>query len=351
VLDIDPGPEVWNHPVYAYRVEYEPAGGRKVQGTISIWLADDGVEQDFLGIKVKREDYTFEGDMEEGDLVAGTCKWTGKSVKWHPDFAWYPYKQVAENPQVIAEDVYKLLGRRGPTGPDGPPVPPVGPPPNPDNPVPLPPGGQQVLALTPLQLLALVMDKTSTIKLTSWVDEFNAGKGDEYLVGQEFKVRGTADKAGYVYIFDIAPPEAARPGEQAPPCPVRLLFPLNNEDNRMEADKQFEFPRAKDKFKFVASEPIGTHTIKVIVTTRPLSLPGTQQQQGGKQGKQRGGQACALHLPPTQRQQFQQFMQHKPDEVQALIGAKPKDFLNDFGQCETPMYVTKPKKGKPDRPD
>jgi hypothetical protein len=344
--------------VYAYRVEYEPISGKRVAGVISLWFADDAVEPDYLGTQVRRCDYTFECDMDGGDVIAGTGKWTGRSEKDHPDFAWYPYVAVAESPEVVYAEVKKILGDdSGPPSPPDPPRPPV----NPDNPTPRPDDPQvirpgepvRVLAITPLQLLALVTNKTSSFEHASWVDEFNTGKGDPYPVGQSFHVRGSSEKNGYIYIFDIAPEEdksgrdKPAPGKQesVPELRVRLLFPLKGQDNRVNAKQQFEFPGPKDKYKFVAAEPIGTHTIKTIVTERPLSITGVDRQDTQKQG----GQSQGIRLPATQRQQLQGLLKMKPDEVQQLIKIKPKNLVGGFAQCETPLYVTaKPKKGKPD---
>ena len=40
----------------------------------------------------------------------GTGRWLGPSVEDHPDFAWYPFVAVAENPEVEYTAVQRLLG-------------------------------------------------------------------------------------------------------------------------------------------------------------------------------------------------------------------------------------------------
>ncbi len=44
VMDLESGPEVWNYPVYAYRVDYAPLwSGGAILGQLSLWAADDAV--------------------------------------------------------------------------------------------------------------------------------------------------------------------------------------------------------------------------------------------------------------------------------------------------------------------
>lgn len=112
IADIEAGEEVWNYPIYAYRVDYAPTGNRsdRYRGTISIWMADDSVPMDFVGIKRLFKKYVFEVSMRNGSVVMGTGKWLGTSRKNHPDFAWFPYVARAENPEVNYRKVTRVLG-------------------------------------------------------------------------------------------------------------------------------------------------------------------------------------------------------------------------------------------------
>ena len=59
-MDIDPGPAVWNHPVYRYRVTHRPFGsnGQRL-GRMELWLADDKVQPDYVGTRLLKNTYQF----------------------------------------------------------------------------------------------------------------------------------------------------------------------------------------------------------------------------------------------------------------------------------------------------
>jgi hypothetical protein len=111
IIDVDPTPAVWNYPVYAYRVEYQRQGETdQYRGQMSLWLADDGVRINHVGTKVMHRTYQFTFRMRRGNVVAGSAQWVGRSVKDHPDFAWYPYVQRSENPELDYGQLRKMLG-------------------------------------------------------------------------------------------------------------------------------------------------------------------------------------------------------------------------------------------------
>lgn len=274
ILDVEAGPEVWNFPVYAYRVEYRPDGrGGEHRATMTLWLADNDVAPDFVGLKVRRHTYSFRFRMVNGSVVAGSGRWDGSSKDDHPDFAWYPFVAVPENPELDYVTVRKLLS--DPAGPSAPPM-------NftPDH---LPigggtPEGERPIALSPTELAGLVANRTSAFHLDVTVNRFDGGR---YTIGENIVVRGTSQRDGYLYLFRVDPA-----GE------LRLLFPAEGTTHRVVAKKQFEVGRDP---KFVVVGPPGTHRIKAVVTERPLLLTGLRP------GPAKPGQGLAFRLPPTQQ--------------------------------------------------
>jgi hypothetical protein len=379
VLDIDPGIQVWNYPVYSYRVTYTPNGrGAQHDCVMQIFMADDAVPTDFIGTQTRSETYKFKCDMNGSTVIAGTGVWD--NANHHPDFAWYPYLAVAENPDIDYQLVKKIVGeqRVSPHHPPQP-VPPVPDPvPNPNpNPGPPPPPDRRVIAITPYDLAALIADKTSSFDFDITVDKFDGGR---YADGEPIVVKGKSARSGYIYLFELAPeatpdkpkpdpkqdkpkpdpkqdkPEQDKPEQFEPedrPLTLKLLFPLPGQDNRVEGGKPFQFPRATDTFSFVVHAPVGTHKIKAIITSRPLLLSGIDL--SSQQQQQTGGQSVGFQFTGTQKQQIQVLVTQaltnktKPDQVQQITGVKPSDVVGAFAQDETPYYV-EPAKPTPDKP-
>jgi hypothetical protein len=116
IVDIDPGKAVWNHPVYRYRVTHRPTTtpGQRL-ATMEIWMADDQVQPDFIGTRVKKKTYQFTYRANGNNLVKGSGRWYGASRKDHPDFAWYPKVMPPKNPHVNPAQIRQLLGFRNPS--------------------------------------------------------------------------------------------------------------------------------------------------------------------------------------------------------------------------------------------
>src|SRR5205823_13038341 len=110
ILDIDPTSQVWNYPVYAYSVNYSPAGGNFYRGLMALYMADDKVDPHYVGTKVKKRTYTFVCRMHNGSIQPGSSRWVGRSVSDHPDFAWYPYVVKPKNPRLSYAVVRSMLG-------------------------------------------------------------------------------------------------------------------------------------------------------------------------------------------------------------------------------------------------
>jgi hypothetical protein len=331
IVDVEAGPEVWNYPVYAYRVSYGPRGSAGEQlAQLTLWMADNGVAPDTVGVKVRRHSYWFTFQLRNQAVVLGSGRWVGPSRQDHPDFAWYPFVAVPENPEVDYPTVQQLLGT-APAPASGGRQPPGGNPPaapyNPDQPG-APgegqPPAQRVLALSPHELAALVANKTSAFDLDATVDRFDGGM---YKVGETFTVRVSSARAGYLYLLHLD-----SQGE------LKLLYPQPGQDNRIPEQKPVVVPGPKDNYVFRAVEPVGTDRVKAIVTTRPLVLTGLVP-------AQQPGQAQVFRLPPTQRRQLQDLMRQyhgqqnlKPEQ---LGGIDPRTVLGAFAQDEVAFYVGK----------
>lgn len=368
IVDTSADAQVWNYPVYSYRVTYSPLPGGApgmVQAVMRLNLADDAVHPEYVGTQTRAFEYKFTCKMNGDKVVAGTGKWNNPN--FHPDFAWYPYLTVPENPEVDLAAVRTIVGapkdkddvkkKDNPT-PVNPDVP-VTPPPAGGTPGFTPPPAERVLAITPQQLAALVVNRTSAFKFDVTVDKFD---GQRYEEGTPFVIQGVTEKSGYLYVFEILPDEPAPPPgpdgkKEAPPVPLRLLFPLPGQDNRVYAGKPITFPRKEDKFTFVASAPYGEHRLKSIVTTRPLMLsgldlsdkpPGQQQQQGPVQVQK----PTPIRVTPQEQVQLQEVIQKhrqdklKPGEAEQKLDAKPDDVLGPFAQDET-LFIVIAKGDKP----
>jgi hypothetical protein len=351
ILDIDRLEEVWNYPVYAYKVEFVPAGGGDTyQCRMDIWMADDGVEPGYVGTKVAKQSYEFTCKMRQGAVVAGSGKWVGASKENHPDFAWYPYVAKAENPEVQYDAVKKLLdGSAVAEAPrpiedlDNPPQPPQ--PPQPAGAPPRPEPGAPQRVLSPLEMLALVTTdrKTSDFDVVVNVNKFSGGR---YEQGEKFTVNCASEKDGFLYLFYVD-----SHGQ------LRLLYPQPGRDNRIKGGPPIELPREKDGFTFhTAGEP-GTHRVKAIVTTKPLGLTGVAPQRQGLPPEQQ----CVRPEPPaqgkpprpvqdfyfcpTQGQQVQKVLEQVQKEPKEPIkpgqvgNHKPKESVGQFGQGEVAFYV------------
>ena len=91
-------------------MEYAIGSDGWLDGTIQLVAADNNVAPDFVGTQYALHSYTFRAKTQNGAIVAGTGQWTGGSVEDHPDFAWYPYVAVAENPEIDAANISKIVG-------------------------------------------------------------------------------------------------------------------------------------------------------------------------------------------------------------------------------------------------
>ena len=399
IIDVESGTQVWNYPVYAYRVVYRPTGqGDRYFAEMTLWMADDAVPPNILGVQISKQTFYFTFSLREGAAQLGTGRWVEPSVNNHPDFAWFPYVVRAENPEVDYERVRQLLGfpaadaspiPLGPgnipsaTGdPSAPPttsipldnrgthptvltVPPNTIPVLPSQPTESPaglggvhvtPGGHvenptaaapQPWLLSPMELLSLILNQTSHFDLDVTVDKFDGG---HYDPGQPLTVRGTSARSGYLYLFYID----SQGG-------LMLLFPREGQRNWIQADARFHVPSAADDQTFHVAGPPGVHRIKAVVTTQPLMFTGlstadharvaaTGLPPGGpspagpaRMGPSAWGPTGRFALPPSQatmvRRQLAAHLQGKKNYSKTLDAVSCRTYLKEFAQDETAFYV------------
>jgi hypothetical protein len=364
VMDIEAGPEVWNYPVYAYEVRYGPdESGSQYVGEMSVWMCDDTVPPDFVGVKVAKETYYFTFQIQGGSVAMGSGRWIGPSVENHPDFAWYPQIAVAQNPEIQYDVIKELVDASG-SGPSGQTPPASYPPGNspeyadpsdPRLPGPMPPPAntvpgtsagspapsdraavgpaddrqpqpqppQQPVVLSPMELLSLVTNQTSSFPLDVTVDKFDGG---QYQPGEPFVIRGTSAQAGYLYLFYLD-----SQGNLA------LLFPRPESDNRVPAQQPFQVPGGEG---FRTWDAPGTHRVKAIVSQRPCLFTSLLPPPGGDD---RGPRAQRFRLPPSQETMFHdvlgRYERHQPIRSEELGGVSPRQVLGQFAQDEVAFYV------------
>jgi hypothetical protein len=302
ILDLEAGEQVWNYPVYQYRVDYQAGRGGWYNGKMELVAADNNVSPDFVGTQPSLYAYTFRFKMADGGVLAGSGQWTGDSVEDHPDFAWYPYVAVAENPEVDVDEVSKIVGyavggdNTPPADEDEEPADDVTPPDD----APPPEDTEDVEPAPPVQtdgvlsvdeLLGLVVNKTSTFALDIFVDK---GDGGRYRPGEPIRVSWRSGRAGYLYLFDIDSEGA-----------ITLVFPLQNQPNEIRGDALYDLPGKDEKSWFLALGP-GQHDVKGIVTTRPVRITGfaelappkPQAEEGTRTGKKAAPRAEQISKKP-----------------------------------------------------
>jgi hypothetical protein len=126
VMDHDPGPEVWNVPVYKTNFKMEAVPGNPNAVAVTTWVYYAKVvlpnEKDFVGTKetVRTYHYNLYGFRNEnGDLAVTSGEWTVgsdkiDSIKDHPDFITtirnpLTIKRKSYNPEIEVNLVDEIL--------------------------------------------------------------------------------------------------------------------------------------------------------------------------------------------------------------------------------------------------
>ena len=298
VLDIEPGSQVWNFPVFEYEVKYRSSGG-KYNGVMVIQLADDAVAPNYLGTQVIKKTYTFTFRMKDGCIVEGSGQWTGNSVNDHPDFAWSPYKCVTQNPEVKHDKVVQLVYNTNTISSSLSNV-------NTEIPMLMQPN-PLVLAD---KLVAWMKNKPSSFLTDITVDQFDGGG---YRPGETFFLQLTTERSGYLTLVLIHPDGKA--SFLMPQLELTEQIVAKKEVVRITRDdvqqnSQTSPLPVKTIQGFFIPELEGPYQIIACITEKPFDLHTSQYQ--------------------TQQQVMQQV---KSDEKSTVFGA--------FSQDSVPFYVSK----------
>jgi hypothetical protein len=102
VADIGGPNEAWFYPVYKYELN-TVQNGDVTSVTCQIWYADDRVEPDFQGTKVKTRAYTYDLYVNgSGEITGG--EWTGTSIYSPPKSLFFPLSPESTNPYISDTD-------------------------------------------------------------------------------------------------------------------------------------------------------------------------------------------------------------------------------------------------------
>ena len=302
ILDIESGPEVWNYPAYAYEVHLSPEGEGVRSATMTVLLADNAVPPGYVGVRTRRLVYTFRFTTVDGEVDLESAEWTGTSVTDHPDFAWYPYAILPENPEVDYAVVRQLVGRPLEEGqdvelesrPDAEQETPA------ESTVAATQARPDPVDVSPYELVELLATPRSDFVIDAVVDRFDGGV---YREGDSLSVRVASEHPGYLYLLQVD-----RDGAPS------LLYPQPGDDNRLPADDAETLPRPDSGYRFEVAAPTGVDRIKAVVTSRPLRLSGLLT----RPATQGQGPLVAVprrfHWHPAQRQQTQKFLAGFPAE-------------------------------------
>lgn len=98
VADLDATGELWSYPIFRFDMTSNAkAGGEAV--TVTIHYADDMVEPDYMGTRVRRKTYTYTLALSgDGGITGG--QWTGASVADHPQGMWYVLDAAPATPYL-----------------------------------------------------------------------------------------------------------------------------------------------------------------------------------------------------------------------------------------------------------
>ncbi len=373
VLDLEPGAEVWNYPVYAYRVEASKVRRNLYRGKIYVWLADDHVPADFVGVKRLVQAYPFEIQAaSDGTPIHGTGRWIGAARKSHPDFAWVPYVVRSGNDELSYEKVCELLGRtpRGGEAPtngndggsnDDPNENPNDDPnendgsnadpdensndeTNVDSDENSDENGETdensngeanagTVAYSELDaLMRFVKERGSDFDF----DIRAEGLRREYAVGDELVLTGISAIDGYLRVVAVDPN-----GDLIP------LYPQPGDDGRVEAGKEFRAPGENANYLLRCAPPIGDHTIRAFVSERPVDIFADTVAASGKDGSKQivDFSALAVRRTPTEKgapipekADFDAFNLGRSayDEVVVYIGEETPEKIEKSDENETP---------------
>jgi len=332
ILDIEPGVQVWNYPVEAYRVTYEPKAddSTRCSGEIELWMADNSVPADFVGCKIVYKKYSFEIEREGAAIVDGTGVWTGESAKSHPDFAWAPYLYRSGNSNLSYERVQELLGRSTNV--------PNAPRPNEE--------GEIVASNSNVNVANSNESVLNGVDSNSWFDfndlrlvlanakpsfQFDLsldGMNAFVKQGDYVKLNCSSAESGYLYVFAVRSDGS-----------YYTLYPTQSDDNYVSTNRPIELPNPKAPYVWKFDKP-GQYKIAALISEKKLGFSGAFVSSGAKGSpKERVSYSLdnlAVVAPPCEAENGK-----TSDDAKKIEEAMRK--LGRYS-CDTETFFVEPKK-------
>lgn len=177
---------------------------------------------------------------------------------------------------------------------------------------------EDIVVVSPMELVGLILNQTSAFALDVTVDRFDGG---HYLPGETVGIRGGSEQAGYLYLLLID-------SEGNP----RLLTPQRGQAHRVAAGRPFSF-LGTDGYVLPADARGGVYRIKAVVTARPLIISGMVSD---------GIQRQSLRVPQAQQRQVRKVLRNidrrRLSHLQ-LGTQSSRSLIGEFAQDEVAFYV------------
>lgn len=110
VADLWTGEEVWSYPIYKYEME-SSRNGNVESVSVTVYFADDAVEPDYRGTKVRAYHYTYDLSLDGTGAITGG-QWTGASITDHPELLSFSLDVGMIFPGLDYQEIVRLAGSR-----------------------------------------------------------------------------------------------------------------------------------------------------------------------------------------------------------------------------------------------
>lgn len=114
VVELYYGSEIWNYPIYKYKVNYSDSSPHS--GTMTIWIAASGQPSyaDSTTLYYHTLTYHFQGVIGDGKDPIDSGTWIGSGPYHRPDAIWRPYypmawTQYSKNPELDEAHINTIL--------------------------------------------------------------------------------------------------------------------------------------------------------------------------------------------------------------------------------------------------
>ncbi|MCX5839673.1 MAG: hypothetical protein NTW71_14355 [Deltaproteobacteria bacterium] len=110
VADLWSGIEVWSYPIYKYDME-SSRNGNVESVSVTVYFADDAVEPDYMGTKVRGYHYTYDLSLDAAGAITGG-QWTAASITDHPELLSFSLDVRTIFPGLDYKELVRLAGSR-----------------------------------------------------------------------------------------------------------------------------------------------------------------------------------------------------------------------------------------------